>query len=115
VKEVIEGSHLEPSVICAVRYTLSSILLIPAIVGPGIRKINWALSFELGAWLWAAFQAQSRELLTESASEGSISLAVYIVLVPVVELLYGRKFTLKKGLALAVAVAGISLLAVGAP
>lgn len=40
-------------------------------------------------------------------------LAVYLLLVPLVELLFGRSFTLKKAVSLAVAMGGVALLAVG--
>ena len=41
-------------------------------------------------------------------------LAVFLLLVPLVELLYGRSFTVKKAASLAVAVGGVALLAIGA-
>ena len=41
-------------------------------------------------------------------------LAVYLLLVPLVELLFGRSFTVKKAASLAVAVGGVALLAIGA-
>jgi hypothetical protein len=41
-------------------------------------------------------------------------LAVYLLLVPLVELLFGRAFTVKKAASLAVAMGGIALLAAGA-
>ena len=114
VKDVIEGSHLEPSVLCAVRYCIVAAIMLPTFIAPGLKKVNWNLSLELGFLLAVAFECQSRELVTESASQGSIALAVYIMLVPVVELFFGRRFNVKKGLSLGVAVAGIALLAVGA-
>lgn len=83
--------------------------------GPGIKKLNFNLSFELGFALFIAYQCQSRQLVTETASQGSIMLAVYILLVPVVELFFGRTFTSKKAISLGVAIAGIALLALGAP
>lgn len=113
VKETIEGSHLDPLVICALRYGLASLLLLPALVGPGLSKVNWGLSFELGFALFCAYQSQTRQLMTETASQGSIMLAVFILLVPVVELVFGRPFTRKKVLSLAVALFGISLLGAG--
>jgi drug/metabolite transporter (DMT)-like permease len=89
-------------------------MLLPLLLGPGIKKINVGLSFELGLMLFAAYQCQSRELVTESASEGSIMLAVYLLLVPLVELIFGRAFTAKKVVSLVVAVGGVALLALGA-
>lgn len=41
-------------------------------------------------------------------------LAVYLLLVPLVELVFGRSFTVKKAASLAVAMGGITLLAIGA-
>jgi len=63
--------------------------------------------------LFLAYQCQARELVTESASEGSIMLAVYLLLVPLVELGFGRPFTSKKFASLVVAVGGVALLAAG--
>ena len=88
--------------------------MLPTFLGPGLNKVNWDLSIELGILLFAAYQCQSRELLTESASQGSIMLAVFILLVPVVEVLFGRSFGRKKAISLGVAICGIGLLAIGA-
>lgn len=87
--------------------------MLPFLLKPGIKKVNWGLSFELGLTLFMAYQCQARELVTESASEGSIMLAVYLLLVPLVELGFGRPFTSKKAASLAVAVGGVALLAAG--
>ena len=113
VKETIEGSHLEPSVICAMRYSLAMVLVLPALIAPGVRNISWNLSLELGFALFCAYQSQSQQLMTETASQGSIMLAVFILLVPVVELAFGRAFTRKKLVSLLVALFGISLLSIG--
>jgi drug/metabolite transporter (DMT)-like permease len=88
-------------------------MLLPLLLGPGVKKINGNLSFELGFLLFCAYQFQARELVTESASQGSIMLAVYILLVPVVEVLFGRAFTAKKVISLGVAICGIALLQAG--
>lgn len=114
VKDTIEGSHLEPTVLCALRYSVATLMLLPLMLGPGVKKINGNLSFELGFLLFCAYQFQARELVTESASQGSIMLAVYILLVPVVEVLFGRAFTTKKVISLGVAICGIALLQAGA-
>ena len=49
---------------------MASVLLLPLLFKPGIKKLNLNLSFELGLTLFAAYQCQSRELVTETASEG---------------------------------------------
>lgn len=95
------------------RYGLAMALVMPALLGPGVRNISWNLSLELGFVLFCAYQSQSQQLMTETASQGSIMLAVFILLVPVVELAFGRKFTRKKAVSLVVAIFGISLLAIG--
>jgi hypothetical protein len=113
VKETIEGSHLDPLLICALRYSLAALLVLPALLGPGLSKVNWSLSLELGFALFCGYQSQTRQLMTETASQGSIMLAVFILLVPVVEHAFGRPFTRKKVVSLAVALSGISLLGFG--
>lgn len=113
IKDTIENSHLAPSILCALRYGLAGALMLPFLLKPGIKKVNWGLSFELGMTLFLAYQCQARELVTESASEGSIMLAVYLLLVPLVELGFGRPFTSKKFASLVVAVGGVALLAAG--
>lgn len=70
LKDTIEQSHLAPSVVCALRYGMASVLLLPFLFKPGIKKLNVNLSFELGLMLFAAYQCQARELVTETASEG---------------------------------------------
>jgi drug/metabolite transporter (DMT)-like permease len=92
---------------------MATIMILPFLFAPGIEKIKLGLHFELGLFLFIAYQCQSHELVTESASEGSIMLAVYLLLVPLVELVFGRPFTSKKVLSLAVAVGGVALLAAG--
>jgi len=113
IKDTIENSHLAPSILCALRYGMAAGLMLPFLLKPGLRKVNWGLSFELGLTLFVAYQCQARELVTESASEGSIMLAVYLLLVPLVELVFGRPFTSKKLASLLVAVGGVALLAAG--
>lgn len=113
IKDTIESSHLAPSILCALRYGLAGGLLLPFLLKPGLKKVNWGLSFELGLTLFLAYQCQARELVTESASEGSIMLAVYLLLVPLVELGFGRPFTSKKVASLLVAIGGVALLAAG--
>jgi hypothetical protein len=49
---------------------MASVVLLPMLFKPGIAKLNVSLSLELGFTLFAAYQCQSRELVTESASEG---------------------------------------------
>lgn len=113
IKETIENSHLAPSILCALRYGMASGLMLPFLLKPGLKQVNWGLSFELGLTLFLAYQCQARELVTESASEGSIMLAVYLLLVPLVELFFGRPVTSKKAASLVVAIGGVALLAAG--
>ena len=113
MKSILEQSHLVPSVVSALRFDIAAIAVLPLLILPGIKQCNWPLTLELGLWLALGYGLQCQELQTSTASEGSVLLAVYLAIVPLVELFHGRSLTLKKAAALAVAVLGVGLLSMG--
>lgn len=110
---MLDQSHMAPSIISCLRFDVAALIMLPLLFRPGINKINWPLTFELGLYLALGYGLQTMELVTSSASEGSAILAIYLVLVPIIEMFNGRSLTIKKVAALSVAVAGVALLASG--
>eukprot|EP01025_Chloroclados_australasicus_P008516 TRINITY_DN13043_c0_g1_i1.p1 TRINITY_DN13043_c0_g1~~TRINITY_DN13043_c0_g1_i1.p1 ORF type:complete len:501 (-),score=53.70 TRINITY_DN13043_c0_g1_i1:2117-3619(-) len=94
-KDVIE-TGVSPTVVVALKYLIGGGILVPVLFKqmnlsrlrlPGIRECM-ALC-ELGMWLGLGSGAQAMELQTATSTEGSVMLSLYLVMVPLLEVLAG--------------------------
>eukprot|EP01023_Acetabularia_acetabulum_P036299 TRINITY_DN3429_c1_g1_i4.p1 TRINITY_DN3429_c1_g1~~TRINITY_DN3429_c1_g1_i4.p1 ORF type:complete len:585 (+),score=128.39 TRINITY_DN3429_c1_g1_i4:148-1902(+) len=86
-----------PSLVVSLKFVVGGLVLLPLLlkqkpqIQPSFPKFHeWMALGELGMWLGLGTCAQAMELLTSTSTEGSVMLALYLVMVPVLEVLSGN-------------------------
>ena len=104
--------HIGPFTFNALRYGVGVLVLIPFIIArkPRLDRKFFKVSFLIGLILFISSSLQQYALLTASAGKAGFITSLYIVLVPVISLLFGRKVKLHHWLAVAASLVGLYLM-----
>ena len=104
--------HIGPFTFNALRYGVGVLVLLPFIIARKPR-FDWKffrVSLLIGLILFIASSLQQYALLTASAGKAGFITSLYIVLVPVISLLFGRRVKLHHWLAVAMSLVGLYLM-----
>lgn len=104
--------HIGPFIFNALRYGVGVLVLLPFII---VRKpkLDWKflkVSLMIGAILFFSSSLQQYALLTAGAGKAGFITSLYIVLVPVISLLFGGKVKLHHWLAVVASLVGLYLM-----
>ncbi|HZJ90915.1 MAG TPA: DMT family transporter [Oscillospiraceae bacterium] len=107
--------HVGPFTFNALRYSIGVLVLIPLII---YRKVTFDRKFFkaaliIGLILFASSSLQQVALQTASAGKAGFITSLYIVFVPIISQIFGKRVGLRYWLAVAIAVAGLFLMTVG--
>lgn len=104
--------YIRPFTFNAIRFAIGMLVLLPfAIAKKATLDKRFFLSTSLmGFILFASSAFQQHGLLTASAGKAGFITSLYIVLVPIISQIFGRKLTLQHWLAVATALAGLYLM-----
>lgn len=107
--------HVGPFTFNALRYSIGVLVLIPLII---YRQTTFDRKFLkaaliMGLILFAASSLQQVALQTASAGKAGFITSLYIVFVPIISQVFGKKVGLRYWLAVAIAVAGLFLMTIG--
>ncbi|HPX92698.1 MAG TPA: DMT family transporter [Bacillota bacterium] len=104
--------HIGPFTFNALRYGVGVLVLLPFILARKPR-LDWRffrISLLIGLILFVSSSLQQNALLTASAGKAGFITSLYIVLVPVISLLFGRKVKLHHWLSVAASFIGLYLM-----
>lgn len=105
-------AHIGPFTFNALRYGVGVVVLLPFIIArqPRLDRTFLKVSVLVGLILFFSSSLQQYALLTASAGKAGFITSLYIVLVPVISLLFGRKVRLRHWLAVAASLVGLYLM-----
>lgn len=104
--------HIGPFTFNGLRYGVGVLVLLPFIVArkPKLDRKFFKVSLTVGLILFVSSSLQQYALLTAGAGKAGFITSLYIVLVPVISLLFGGKVKLHHWLAVAASLAGLYLM-----
>lgn len=107
--------HIGPFTFNALRYSIGVLVLIPVII---YRKVNFDRKFFkaaliIGSLLFISSSLQQFALQTASAGKAGFITSLYIVFVPIISQMFGKKVSLRYWMAVVIAVAGLVLMTLG--
>ncbi len=107
--------HVGPFTFNALRYSIGVLVLIPFII---YRKVTFDQKFFkaaliMGLILFASSSLQQFALQYASAGKAGFITSLYIVFVPIISQIFGKKVGFRYWLAVAIALAGLFLMTVG--
>ncbi|HED54897.1 MAG TPA: DMT family transporter [Phycisphaerales bacterium] len=84
--------HIGPLLFTAIRFTIGAIVLIPFLSGKKSTGKEWRPGIILGLVMFAAASLQQIGLVTTTASRAGFITGLYVLLVPIVGLVFGHRF-----------------------
>jgi drug/metabolite transporter (DMT)-like permease len=104
--------HIGPFAFNALRYTIGVLVLLPLLImrKPQLDRKFFKAALIIGLLLFASSSLQQYALQTASAGKAGFITSLYIVFVPIISQIFGKKVGFRHWIAVAIAVAGLFLM-----